>query len=897
VILAVALSAPALAQCEYKSIYTGPYRSTALDLALDGMDLWVATSYGVAIYDRGNDPPVPVTSQAIPGPTTEIEIAGQYAYAASGNNLYTLRRNGSAIELVHSLALGATANDLIAVGQYLYVASSTGVIQIDLLVPDQPAVSNRLSTTAGAAFSVASLDGFLYAADGDTMLDLYTIRLPALPQKIGTLLTSRHATSVRTSNGQVFVSDDVMTEVFAPDGPSLGTIPFGASSIAPHSSSVIYASGSDRRVRAVDVSAPNAPIVLFEQDIAASPGSVNRIGEMISAEGRLYVAAGDLGLLAFDARSFAAPFPLRAHALGSTRSVFGTGTRVFSAPESGGLHEFSRSDAGALSPVQQWDAPRISSIHDGSTTRLLTVSGATVTVWDIGSTPPSALATANLRAAVRSAALLGSVAYAVLVDGSLWRVEGASSSQVSIGTARPSFIARGGSGLALADLNDDGTTTVRWFANGDPASVPGTATFEGAATSGIAATPAGFVFGVTFRGLLAADFTSATPSVITYPRQGGGPARGLSADGNELFLLTAGSVEVWDVSARQLRKSFPLPSTSAAVSIHASGFAYVATSDGVVVINDEAPTAQPQLLPYADTNLYYTGLTSAADRVHLVRDGAVRSIRADPAGRPAGEVVSGIPRGSRDVAAIADRIYAVSESGRVTGGGAEFQISEGADASALSLHAVRDALYLSITRGCLSGGCEKKTLVLSTGGGGIAAAGSLPGGLVDVEVHGDRAYAVFDDPDEIRILDVRNAASPSVIVARPAEGNAVGIAYSAANATVYAIGQEIYAYAESTLVKAGEILDDYVPDPSGRVSYVDQSISISGSCAVVAGREFAPRVFHITGPAQWQPFGAPASPAAVRAVVTVNGAHYLLSDYALEIWSAAPPPKRRRPVR
>jgi hypothetical protein len=492
--------------------------------------------------------------------------------------------------------------------------------------------------------------------------------------------------------------------------------------------------------------------------------------------------------------------------------------------------------------------------------------------------------------------MIGSSAFVLLSDSSLWRVEaGQAPVQVSIGEARPSFIARGGAGLALADLNQNGTTTLRWFANGDPSSTPATAVIEGAATSGIAANASGFVAGVTFRGLLGVDFAVAAPAAIQFPRQGGAPARDLHAEGNELFVLSASALEVWDIPSRQMRKSFAIPSTT--VSVHATEFATVATSDGVLVVNFGATSSQPTLLPIVESNIYYLGATGSADRVHLIRDGVVKSLRVDEAGRLLSENLRTVPLAARDVAAIGDSLYSVSESGKVTGPGVEYQINEGADASALSLHAVKDALYLSIVRGCLSGGCEKKTLILSTAGGSLAQSGSISGAVLDIDVQGDRAWAVFDDPDEIRILDVHNAAQPSLIVGRSSEGNPVSIAYAATVSTVYTVGQKVYAYSDSTLSRTGELFDSYSPDPTGRVSYLDQELAIDGSCVVLAGREFAPKAFRIHAPDQWQAVATPTVPAAVRSIVTVNGAHYLLSDYSLEIWSSAPPLNRKRPVR
>ena len=47
----------AFPQCNVSPIFSSQFRSTFNDLALDGNDLWAATSYGLTLYDRGVDPP------------------------------------------------------------------------------------------------------------------------------------------------------------------------------------------------------------------------------------------------------------------------------------------------------------------------------------------------------------------------------------------------------------------------------------------------------------------------------------------------------------------------------------------------------------------------------------------------------------------------------------------------------------------------------------------------------------------------------------------------------------------------------------------------------------------------------------------------------------------------
>jgi hypothetical protein len=892
-------AAPSFAQCEYRSIYSAQFRSTAFDLAIDGTDLWVASGYGVELYDRRTDPPVGVTSLPVPGLTTEVEASGGLAYAGSGSRIYTIRRTAPEdLAIVHTLEVGAPIVELLKSGNYLYAGTTTGIVQVDLLVPDTPAISNRLTTTAGPALSLAVSGGFLYAADDDSTVEVYTLQIPALPQRIGSFTSPRRASSIRAVGSQLFVSDGIQTEIFTAGGVTsirLGGGAFPASSVAPHSGAVLFTAGADRRVRAIDTTDPATTVLLFEQELPASSGTVNRVADLASADGRVYAAAGDLGLLSFDARSFNAPYPVRALALGQVRSAVTAGNRIFAAPDAGGIRLFEVGSGGTLNAAGQWDVARVSTLHD-ATTRLLSSSGNTVSVSDVASpVPPAAVVTVTFRDVVRSAVLAGSSGYAVLNDleRSVWRfdpVSGGSPSQIPLGGALSRFIARGDTAVAIADVSEEGSTTVRFYANGDLASSPVVAPLEGAATSGIAVA-GNVVAAVTFRGLVGLDFSSTPPAPITF-RSGSAPARDLHARGGTLFVLTSSALEVWNVAGRTLLKTFPVIGTP--FSVHAAERAVVATSEGIMSIDYAAPTSQPQLLPFPVTNRYFTRAAASGRQVRLLSGDTIASLIVDNTGRPYSTLLDPAPQGSMTIAAIGDRVFSLTASGRITGGNAPFQMNEGADASALGLLSAGEVLYLALQRGCSSGTCEKKTLILSTTGGTLAQIGSLTGAMLDVEVHGDRAFALFDDPDEVRVLGLQGA----VIASAAAEGNAVAIGWSSSHRTVYTLGQRIYGYDDQTLAKTAELLEAYTPDPTGSVSYADQSLTIDGACAILAGRRSTPQVFRIVSPVDWQVVGAPAVPAPVRRVVSLGSTHYLLTDYSVEIWSTTLPDiRRRRPVR
>ena len=71
------------ATCNIAPVLSDQFRSSIVDLAVDGNDLWAATSYGVAVYDRSVDPPRLVASLPVPGNTRLVRLGNGVAYAGS----------------------------------------------------------------------------------------------------------------------------------------------------------------------------------------------------------------------------------------------------------------------------------------------------------------------------------------------------------------------------------------------------------------------------------------------------------------------------------------------------------------------------------------------------------------------------------------------------------------------------------------------------------------------------------------------------------------------------------------------------------------------------------------------------------------------------------------------
>src|SRR4051812_48117644 len=306
----ILITATAFPQCNLTQVASVPFRASYLDVAIDGNDLWTATSYGISLYDRAVDPPALIQSLALPGITRAVRVLNGNVYAGSGSTLFVVRKNGRALQLVRGIDAGATINDLPLTSTNLYVATSNGLSQWDLLDPANPSKTAATFVTSRANVqSLAASNATLFAADGDASVEAFNISVPSIPNGVGAIASLAGANAVAVSSGRLYVSDGQQTDVFTNidsggNAAKLATDSFGGAAITGINSSAIFAAGADRQVRAFDPPAAAAPIELGRVQLNPSGGNVNRIGRIVPAPNRLYVAGGDLGLLTFDTTSF-----------------------------------------------------------------------------------------------------------------------------------------------------------------------------------------------------------------------------------------------------------------------------------------------------------------------------------------------------------------------------------------------------------------------------------------------------------------------------------------------------------------------------------------------------------------------------------------------------------------
>lgn len=916
-LLTIALSAlPSYADttsCTGPRIYSGAFRASVLDVSLDGQRLWAATSYGVTLYDASIDPPAPLGSLALPGATTRVRAVNGNAFVGSGSRLYVLRENGGEPSVIGSVEVGGTINDLLLVSNYLYAATSTGVVQIDTIVPGTPAVTARLATTSGRALSVTRFESTLFAADGDATVEMFSIQVPAFPQRLATFTGLPQSTSVRVAGLNLLVSDGQQTQMFTVGNPPVkigSPINVASNALFSYEGAVAFVAGQSRTLRAVDFS--STPAVVFSADLPISRGSINRIEAITGRAGRIYAAAGDMGLATFDVSNFHAPYPQRAVALGSFTSLGRTSNGVVVSRDSGGLTFYSvaaNSDLPLSGPT--WEPGKTWMVHDSVETTVVASSGRTLSVWNLAGGTAALTSTATFPENVVDAVLVGTRIYAITENASsrtVWQGDIATNpfvpAKVSAGVTLPYFISRSGSAVGIVEITEEGKTIISYWSTGDLSATPQRVEVEGAATSGLALSAAGRAAVATFLGISIVQFPAGTVTVIPNVP----PGRDLAFDGERLLFATDTRLLQFETATATQSGVWSLPATASRLQVGpATGnLMYALTDEGIVSVRPASVGNVPALVAAPVSNRYYRDL--AVGGGHLVlADGAKLDVfltRVNGAPSFAGSVE--LPFAPVAIAADAESVFALSANGRVVAygyGGVEKRAAtfdEGADASFQNMRLVAGALHVTILRGCSVGACEKKTLVLDPGS--LAQTAVYAGGLVDAVVDGSTAWVLVDSPNELRRLNVSDplhpstSASQSLALTNPAQ-LPIALGRSAATGLVYVLGAKLTAYDEGSLVLKGEMLEAFVEDPSGRVGYLDQRLSVAGSCVVVSGRAFSPQVATLINPTTVSAFTSLQVPAAGKRMVVQDGVTYVLTDYSLEVYSQKPAPARRRGVR
>ncbi|HEX7809795.1 MAG TPA: hypothetical protein VF608_13755, partial [Thermoanaerobaculia bacterium] len=360
-VLLLSLSQAAQSQCNWTPRYSGQFRTTAFDVSLDNDMLWVATGYGVQLLKRNGTSVTIVDAIALPGSTRVVRANGSgIAYVGSGQRIYVVRRNGTQLEIVRFVDAGGTVNDLqIHQGSDLFVATAKGAAHYSAIPADTLTRSNAIFATSSQNVSSIAINGVnLYTADGDASVEIFNISIPSLAQKTDQISTVNAATAVHVADNFLFVSDRFGQNTDVISGTTrLARLPIGATSFASSSSRVHFVAGPDRTVRVVDFNNLSLPTELFEYLLPPTDGTDNTIHAIARSGDAVYVAAGDIGLVTFDAAKLAKPYPLAGYATGATTSSVVAGDRTWVSNAAGAIAESRIDPQGvSLTQLRTWNA-------------------------------------------------------------------------------------------------------------------------------------------------------------------------------------------------------------------------------------------------------------------------------------------------------------------------------------------------------------------------------------------------------------------------------------------------------------------------------------------------------------------------------------------------------------
>jgi hypothetical protein len=871
--LSLSLSPAAESQCNWTPRYSGQFRTTAFDVSLDNEYLWLATGYGVQLLRRNGTEVTALDAIALPGATRIVRANGSgYAYAGSGSRLYVLRRNGTQIETVRFVDTAGTIQDLqIHQGADLFVATAKGAAHYSLVPADSPMKSNAIFATSSQNVSKIAINGnTLYTADGDASVEIFNIQIPSLAQKTDQLTSVLAATAVfATSDNFVYVSDRFgqNTDVFS-GTTRLARMPIGATSFAPSATRVHFVAGPDRTVRAVDFNDLTRTTELFESLLPSTDGTENTIHAMVRSGDTVFVAAGDIGLVTFDATPLAKPAPLAGYVTGATTSSLVVADTAWLSNAAGTIAEYKINPQGvSLAQQRSWTTGANALVHDYDDAKLLASSGDTATVWSLTPATPAVSLTVTFPAAIAKAVLHGNSIVAMLADGTIHKASGTTPQAVNVPAM--ASLARYGSSIGLMQLLDDGRTVIHHYANGDFGTAARTYTLNGSAIGNLAldhTRAALFLFnGVNIVDLASGTATPIAGSNGVYPIQ-------LAFAGDDLLVLADKTLYVYD-DGRTLARAQPLTANAIGMGT-AAPYAVIASSEGLIasLYLRDVPAAT-----LTTSSSFYTKLLADGDRLHLLsRDGI--DIYSTATSTAPHFFTSIRAANIVDVATTAGRVYTLSGGSTVTAyshAGAilgQVTINEGIDTQPLSIAAAGNAVWVSISKGCLSGQCERKTLVLDPQT--LLTTDTMTGQAVDVAASGTRAYVLTDTPDQIRIVNITDPLHPSPLVSSDAPVNARSLAHGAGN--VYVLADKVYAFNNTTLSATGTFLSAVTPTNA-------HQIRIAGTCALVAGRSANPELY--TVPAFSAAGNAIELPSNARGMIATPSRVLVLTEHSIEVWS------------
>jgi hypothetical protein len=266
----------------------------------------------------------------LPGFANNVDVAGNYAYIASGGaGLVVIDvTNRSAPSIVATLDTPGNANDVRVANGIAYVADGASGLQIiDVSSPTAPRILGTLDTADAWDVSVAG--GNAYVADGSAGLKIIDVRNAAAPVLLGTLDTSGTAKGVDVAGNFAIVADGGRTLVIDVTVPTVPTLAGSAGTTSARDvvaqGTLAYVADYDVTLRVIDFSNPASPQIVgtANRTLAGIPTDVAKARDLVFLSDVFFVN----GVSITDVRSPSSP-TVRARLDFTQRDDNGTGIAV-----------------------------------------------------------------------------------------------------------------------------------------------------------------------------------------------------------------------------------------------------------------------------------------------------------------------------------------------------------------------------------------------------------------------------------------------------------------------------------------------------------------------------------------------------------------------------------------
>lgn len=896
-LLLLAVDSAATEHLPWPVTWSSPHRHTALDLAVDGSDVWTATGWGVVLQTAvAEAAPVAGTSVAVPGRTASVAARGGIAWAGSGAALYTIRPTADGLVIENVLPLNGTVSDLVLHGDYLFAGTSAGLLQIDLLNPLRPIVARTLPASAGGVISLAAGSNRLFAVDGDVSVDVYNISVPSLPQRVSEINAFPRNAAVSVAANHVLISDGRQTRIFTISEPAsfVGTLATPVEA-ATSLGGTLVAAASGRDVRVWDLANPASAALLWSSSLPVTAGTVNRSSAVAFVGGTLIVAAGDAGQPSWALGRIETPYRTMAWRSAPISHLLVAGDSLITSHPAGGMHSWRRTSGGLQHRgAFEEDAPQ--AVADTEAGRFVAFSGATLTLWDHSTFPHQRVGSAQLDAPVRAAVLRNSRAFVLLTNGTGvtvdFTVSPAAVQPWDPGVPSPYGLAAAGDRMAVIGLEGN-ESLVRVQAFGGPQQQA--VRIAGSATAGFAIDAAGRVAALTFAGLHLIDVSANTARIIPDVT----PVDDLGIVDEEIALLRGDAIEVRRWSDGAAVRQIALPA-SFSVSAPIPGTRQIAlggeTMIGLVQIDDAG--SAPSLLSGVWSNRFVRDVYVEESWIYVRDARRMTRYRLSPAGSLVPVAWFDLPAGIVDVVIASGWPVLLDNAGEVTkldwrGLPVDrVALPQSADFVPLNLEVAGGAVYASYRRGCTSGACEERTDVIDPSSMDVTA--SLQGGVVAATSNGNTAFLITQLPRELVRLDISDPLHPVVVGHGALESDHVSLAWDPSRNVLWILGSRLTRVDPVSLAAGASYLDSWQAREGAELSFNDQRVRVNDGVLLVTGRG--------AGPLLW-PGGDPASgaiiwntPAEVLRVEPLRDGFAVLTTHSIEI-AVTPADEIRRGVR